>query len=158
MVLCRHIQDIYEQIDMRHKSLTVTQAAIEALEKAKKPLHYLEITKRIVHLCDLRSRTPDQTVCARVSTHPRFKRVAEGVYALREWNNYPEVRFAKDIAHSILRQRGQLMSIGDLGKKIFQERVFGNSPSAVVRGIARTDKRFRLLEKTKMIGLVEWER
>jgi hypothetical protein len=106
---------------------------------------------------DLGGRTPHETVRAAVGTDLRFKRVAEGVYALTEWDEYPRARFAKDIAYDVLKSHRQPISMTVLGEEILQERRFAGGPKQVVRNVLRSDKRFSYESESRLVGLVEWE-
>lgn len=70
------------------------EAAYHILETCGSPLHYKEITKRIMDqgLWHSSGKTPDATVNANLAmdikekgASSKFQRVAEGVYALRSW-------------------------------------------------------------------------
>jgi DNA-directed RNA polymerase delta subunit len=138
--------------------IPVTKAAEEILEKSGKPMHYMEITKLILRKCDLHGKTPDQSVCSRISTNSKFVRVAEGVYALSKWKNYTRIRFAKDIAYDILKSKGESLSLKELGIKVFEERPFRGSPKAVIRNSIRRDGRFYLDNNSELVSLAEWNK
>ena len=140
---------------MREK-VSVRKAAKELLDEAGKPMHYMEITKQILHRCNLHGETPHESVRSIIGTSPNFIRVAEGIYALSTWKEYKPARFAKDIAYSILESKGKPMSLDDLGVKIFEERKFVGSPKVVARNAIRNDKRFRLNKMTELVYLAEW--
>lgn len=83
--------------------MNVLQAAEQVLIEAEKPLHYEEITKRILQrqLWTTKGKTPDQTVNARLATDisdygtsSRFQRTGAGIFALRQWglSEYPSPR------------------------------------------------------------------
>jgi DNA-directed RNA polymerase delta subunit len=135
---------------------SVRKAAKELLEKSGKPMHYVEITKRILHRCNLQGETPHESVRSLIATDPNFIRVAEGVYALSIWKEYKPARFAKDIVYSILESKGKPMSLDDLGARVLEERKFVGNPKVVIRNAIRNDKRFRLNNKTKSVYLAEW--
>jgi restriction system protein len=74
--------------------MNVTEAAEFVLKQANEPLHYKEITQRMIHagLWRTDGKTPDQTVSATITTdikhngtHSLFQRTGNGVYALRAW-------------------------------------------------------------------------
>ena len=74
--------------------MNVLQAAEQVLTEAEKPLHYQEITRRMLQrqLWTPQGKTPDRSVSSSITTHigkygssSRFQRTAEGVYALRRW-------------------------------------------------------------------------
>jgi hypothetical protein len=87
--------------------MNVPQAAEQVLKEAEEPLHYREITRRMLQqqLWTAQGKTPDQTVSAGITTHIRkygssspLQRTAEGVYALRRWGlpEYPSTRPPND--------------------------------------------------------------
>lgn len=135
---------------------SITEAAIEIFEKEGKPLHYKELTKMLLGECNLSGKTPHESVRSKIGMDYRFKRVAEGVYALSEWEQYPTARFAKDIAYDVLNNFGKLISLNDLGEEIFKERIFVGSPKLVARNAIRKDKRFYIESGSDLVGLVEW--
>src|SRR5260370_29310475 len=74
--------------------MNVLQAAEQVLTEAEKPLHYQEITRRMLQrqVWTPQAKTPDRTVNASITTDiskygssSHFQRTAEGVYALRRW-------------------------------------------------------------------------
>lgn len=74
--------------------MSVLQAAKSVLQEAKKPLHYKEITRRMIDrgLWQTDGKTPDATVSSAITgdikkngIHALFQRTDDGVYALREW-------------------------------------------------------------------------
>lgn len=74
--------------------MNVLQAAEIVLKEASKPLHYKEITQRMINrgLWQTHGKTPDATVNAAIAvdikkngTHSLFQRTNGGVYVLREW-------------------------------------------------------------------------
>ena len=131
--------------------------AEEILRSQTRPLHYKDLTKMILQERDLGGLTPHETVRAAIGTDSRFKRVAEGVYALAEWDEYPVARFAKDIAYDVLNSHGKPMSMTALGEAILEERRFVGGPKLVVRNVLRSDDRFSYDAKNGLVGLVEWE-
>ena len=69
-------------------------ATEKILNKAAEPLHYQEITKRVLEqgLWQTEGKTPDATINARLAVdirkfgiRSRFIRTEPGVFALREW-------------------------------------------------------------------------
>jgi len=83
--------------------MNVLQAAEQVLTEAEKPLHYQEITRRMLQrqLWTTQGKTPDQTVNARLATDikdygtsSRFQRTGAGMFALRRWGlpKYPSTR------------------------------------------------------------------
>ncbi len=87
--------------------MNVLQAAEQVLKEAGEPLHYQEITRRMLQrqLWTTQGKTPDQTVSASITTDiskygssSRFQRTAEGMYALRRWGlpEYPSTRPPSD--------------------------------------------------------------
>jgi len=76
--------------------MTVLDAAYQVLSQAKKPLHYLEITKQMIDrgLWITQSEIPEKTVSAVISIDlkkhgesSRFHRNGEGFYSLKEFEN-----------------------------------------------------------------------
>ncbi len=74
--------------------MNVLQATQSVLQEAGTPLHYREITQRMIDrgLWQTDGKTPDATVSSAITgdikkngTHSLFQRTDEGVYALREW-------------------------------------------------------------------------
>ncbi len=74
--------------------MNVLQATQSVLQEAKKPLHYREITQRMIDrgLWQTDGKTPDATVSSAITgnikkngIHALFQRIDDGVYALREW-------------------------------------------------------------------------
>ena len=137
---------------------SVVVVAEEILLKTGHPLHYKEITKMLLDQCNLLGKTPHETVRSRLATSPKFKRVAEGVFGLAIWTQYPAIRFAKNIAYDILKNRGRPITLRSLGEEIKKEREFVSDPAQVVRGSLRTDHRFYLDTKSSLVGLEEWRR
>ena len=120
-------------------------------------MHYTEITAKIIGKCHLNGKTPNQTVRSCLATDARFKRVAEGKYALAEWDQYPTARFAKDIAYDVLKSRRRPMLLLSLGKAVLEERMFIGGPNQVARNVIRSDKRFYYDAESDLVGLVEWK-
>ena len=139
-------------------TIPVTTAVEILLEESGKPMHYKEITKQILHQCNLHGKTPHETVRSLIGTNSKFIRVTEGVYALSKWKQYKPARFAKDIAYDILKARGKSMSMTALGKKVFEEREFVGGPRMVVRNVVSKDKRFLFDRDSELVSLAEWQR
>jgi len=137
---------------------SVLIVAEEIFVKLGKPLHYKELTKMLLDQCDLTGKTPHESVRSLLATSPKFKRIAEGTYALASWREYQTARFAKDIAYDILHKKGKPISLVLLGEKILEERKFIGGPAMVARGVLNTDKRFYFDQKLGVIGLVEWKK
>ena len=122
---------------------TVKQAIIEVLQTAEKPLHVLEITKRVLPIAsNLKGQTPQHTVNATLSTYPRFKRVAKGVYALSEWHEYKELRRVVDIAHDVLSGVDRQLSVAEITAQVLSERRLRGSPKSTVKQLLQKDSRF----------------
>ena len=137
---------------------SITDVAEKILVNKGTPMHYKELTSKILQIgeCKLEGKTPSETVRSSIATSPKFIRVAEGTYGLREWTNYTEGRFAKDIAYGILVKYKRPMKLEELGKKIHQERFFVGGAKQVARNVIRSDKRFFFDEVTQMVSLVGW--
>ena len=140
------------------KHLSITQTAEGIFRREKRPLHYTELTRLIMRERPLRGKTPHETVRSRIGQDHRFKRVAEGVYALAEWTEYPVARFARDIAYDILKSRGEPMEMVALGKAILEQRQFASDEKQVVGNVLRSDKRSCHDRVSGLVGLVEWEK
>lgn len=67
--------------------LSASSAAYEVLLESGEPLHYQEITKRVIESGRWASRgyTPWRTVNSAIGKDSRFVRARRGVYGLREW-------------------------------------------------------------------------
>lgn len=74
--------------------MSVLQSVKSVLQEAGTPLHYKEITQRMIGRgwWQTEGKTPDATVSSTITgdikkngTHSLFQRTDEGVYALREW-------------------------------------------------------------------------
>jgi hypothetical protein len=138
------------------KTRSIKEIAEEIFRRESRPLHYKELTQMIMRERTLQGQTPHETVRSSIGTDPRFKRVAEGVYALTEWTEYPEVRFAKDIAYDVLKSQGRPMTMIDLGEAVLEERDFFGGPKQVARNVLRSDERFYYDPESQLVGLVEW--
>ena len=139
------------------RRISIREAAIQIFKDMRRPLHYRDLTKRIIEISQLSGRTPHKTVRSMIGTDSRFNRVANGVYALSEWEQFPVARFAKDIAFEVLRKRGHPMSLESVGEKICEERKFIGSPKQVARNATRLDDRFYYNGDKDVVGLIEWE-
>lgn len=138
-------------------STTVINAAEELLEKLEKPLHYKEITDLIINDCDLKGRTPYETVRSEIGTSSKFIRVAEGIYALSKWREYKPIRFAKDIAYDILKSKGSPLALNDLGKRVLEERLFKGRPKTIIQNAISHDARFYIDWENELVYLVDWK-
>ena len=143
---------------MKKQSASIVRIAEEILKAEKRPLHYRVITKRLLNQHRLHGLTPHETVRSRLGTDERFKRVAEGMYALAEWDEYPTARFAKDIAYDVLKSRRRPMSLTALGIAILKERNFVGGADQVARNVIRTDKRFAYDPDTRLVALAKWKK
>lgn len=140
------------------KQRPVVVVAEEILLENGHPLHYREITRMLINQCNLSGKTPHQSVRTMLAISPKFKKVAEGVFGLAIWRQYPAIRFAKDIAYDILSEKGAPMGLTSLGEKIFFERKFTSRPRVIVRNVINSDKRFYYDANLDQIGLVEWKK
>ena len=141
---------------MAGKPKTYRELARAVLEHEGAPLHYKEITRRVLRLRGSQGATPWETIRAQMAVNPEFVRVAEGVFALAEWDGVREARFAKDIGYDILKERGSPLPARELGLKILEERHFIGSPSLIARNCTRNDPRFFREAGSDTIGLTEW--
>lgn len=137
--------------------MTIRDAVVEIFNKEKRPLHYKEITERLLPEYRIRGKTPHETVRSKIGTDRRFKRVGEGIYALADWEEYVVARFAKDIAYEVLKSRKCPMTLTDLGEAILEERNFLSAPSQVARNAIRQDERFYYDREKNLVGLTEWQ-
>jgi restriction system protein len=90
--------------------MILIDAAEIILDEAGKPLHYQEITKRILQkeLWQTEGLTPEATLNARIAMdikvrgeHSRFQRIAPGVFALQKWALQPQlVKSEKQVENS----------------------------------------------------------
>ncbi len=140
------------------KPVSIIQLAEKILHQEGRPLHYKDLTDMLMSEIKLGGRTPHETVRARMGSSPKFKRVAEGVYALSEWQQYPLARFAKDIAYEIIQSRGKPIDLIELGQEVLTERYFVGGPSQTARNATKDRQRFWYDKETNRVGLVEWKR
>lgn len=59
--------------------------AYQILNKAGKPMHYMDITKEILKLKNSKGRTPHKTVRSVLYRDDRFTKIDRGTYGLKEW-------------------------------------------------------------------------
>jgi hypothetical protein len=139
-------------------SSSIASVAEKILRAKNRPLHYLELTRLILKQHPISGLAPYNTVGSVLVTDPRFKRVAEGVYALAIWTQYPAVRFGKDIAYDILKSQKRPITLRKLGEEILKERSFYGPPSAVGKNAVKSDPRFYFDRTTRLVGLSEWKK
>jgi hypothetical protein len=137
---------------------SVADAAEEILLNVRHPLHYKVLTPMLLEQCNLHGKTPHESVRSSLATNPKFKRIAEGMFALSIWEEYPAIRFAKDIAYDALKKENKPISLVMLGQKILAEREFKGGPAMVARGVLNTDKRFSYDRSSGMVSLIEWDK
>jgi hypothetical protein len=137
---------------------SIADVTEEILLNAGHPLHYKVLTPLLLEQCKLTGKTPHESVRSSLATNPKFKRVAEGTFALTIWKEFPAIRFAKDIAYDFLKAENGPISLKVLGEKILEERFFIGSPAQVARGVIYTDKRFYYDKLSDMVSLVEWKK
>ncbi len=64
-----------------------TQAAYEFLEKLGKPIHYRELsTKLLAYRVPISGEDPAATLLSKLNRDIRFKRYGRGIYGLASWN------------------------------------------------------------------------
>jgi len=106
------------------------QASIKILEDAGEPLHYQEITRRIIaqRLWETDGKTPEATVNANLGkdikkkgTKSRFQRTGPGIFAIRSWG-LPE--YLVDV--------GKKNSLGDVEKKPAKSLSFNDAAEVVL--------------------------
>ena len=148
-------------------SNSIASVAEGILRAKNQPMHYLELTRLILKQRPISSRVPYNTVASVLVTNPRFKRVAEGVYALAVppsdgnysiWAQYPVARFGKDIAYDILTARKRPMTLRELGEVMLKERSFKGPPTAIGRGAVKSDPRFTYDRTTRRVSLSKWKK
>lgn len=137
---------------------TIANIMEEILRAKNKPMHYLELTRLVLKQRPISSLVPFNTVASVLVTDPRFKRVAEGVYALASWTQYPVARFGKDIAYDILTARKRPITLRELGEAILKERSFTGLPAAVARRAVKSDPRFTYDRATRRVSLSKWKK
>jgi len=137
---------------------TIASIMEEILRAKNKPMHYLELTRLVLKQRPISSRVPFNTVASVLVTDPRFKRTAEGVYALASWTRYPVARFGKDIAYDILTARKRPITLRELGEAILKERWFTGLPAAVARRAVKSDPRFTYDRATRRVSLSKWKK
>jgi len=140
------------------KRRSIVDVAEEILLKNGKPMHYKALTPLMVEKCKLTGKTPHESVRSRLATSPKFKRVAEGIFALSIWDEYPSIRFAKDIAYDILKAENKPISLVTIGQQILKERKFQGSPAMIARQAINKDKRFHFNKSLELVGLGEWKK
>lgn len=116
--------------------MKVRDAVIEILRQAGKPLHYLEITRKVraSGLCALTGKTPDSTVRGRIGEDIRknqknspFVRHGRGVYSLADGSVLPEVQNAPQTSGSqrenteVASQAAKTLSFTDSAEKVLEE-------------------------------------
>jgi len=140
------------------KQPSIVNVAEEILQQYGKPMHYKALTSLLLEKCELTGKTPHESVRSRLASSPKFKRIAEGIFALSIWQEYPPIRFAKDIAYEILKAKNKPISLALLGREILIERKFLGTPAMIARQAVINDKRFYYDKSIGVVGLVEWKK
>jgi restriction system protein len=128
--------------------MSVISAAEMVLTEAGEPLHYREITERMLTrgLWTTQGKTPEATVNARLGTEiqqrpgtARFQRTAPGMFALRSWG-FPEFipghsadGSADSAGAEIITAAPRLLSFSDAAERVLEE--FANGKPMHYRAI-----------------------
>jgi hypothetical protein len=144
------------------KRESIAKIAYEILKEEEKPLHYKELTELLLKRLPLEGKTPYESVRTQIGYNQNFKRIAEGVYALAEWEGFSTARFAKDIAYDILQVSGKPMTLTELGEAILKERALVGKPRMIARNVVRNDQlkgeRFYYDSATDLVSLSGWKK
>ena len=130
--------------------MNALEAAIQVLKEAGQPLHYFEITKRILDrgLWETSGKTPEATVNAQIAMSIKrkadgspFQRAGKGVFALRE-SKMPESTGHKTARQMKVakKENNQTISFVDAAERVLEK--FGDKQPMHYRGI--TDKALEL--------------
>jgi hypothetical protein len=92
----------------------IKDRAYLVFKKAKKPLHFKEVTKLI-------EGSHVQTVHNELIKDPRFILVGRGTYALSEWGYYPGQ--VKDVIFTILKQAPKSLTKEEVLGKVLKQRI-----------------------------------
>ena len=142
--------------------MNVLQAAQSVLQEAGTPLHYKEITQRMIdrRLWQTDGKTPDATVSSAITgdikkngVHAFFQRTDDGVYALREWG-FPGLDTPSGLANTedgtyqptLGISTPKLLSFTDAAEQILKQ--FGGNKPMHYREITRKALALNLI-KTK---------
>ena len=99
----------------------VKDKAFVVLHKAGKPLHFVEIAKRIDDTGFDRKKAHPQTVHNELIKDKRFVLVGRGIYALGEWGYQPGT--VADVLEKILRQAGKPLDRDSLIAQVEKQRL-----------------------------------
>ena len=141
----------------RKTTLNLLDSVCSILREAPEPLHYREITKRILarKMWSTRSKTPEATVNAQLSVDikqhgdsSRFRRVDRGVYALTQPAVPPQevappsapLSFL-DAAEQVLREAGDSLHYEEITKR------------ALAAGLIRTGSKTPAATLTASVGM-----
>ena len=141
----------------RKTTLNLLDSVCSILREAPEPLHYREITKRILarKIWSTRSKTPEATVNAQLSVDikqhgdsSRFRRVDRGVYALTQPAVPPQdvvppsapLSFL-DAAEQVLREAGDSLHYEEITKR------------ALAAGLIRTGSKTPAATLTASVGM-----
>lgn len=91
------------------------------LKKCNKPMHFVEIAKKIneAHFDDRKAHPP--TVHNELILNKQYVLVGRGIYALREWGYEPGV--VSDVLIQILEKAGKPLSRDELVKMVLEKRM-----------------------------------
>lgn len=127
---------------------TVRELAIEVLRERGEPLHWRRVADEVLKRKRLRGKTPLMTISATLSSGKEFKRVIRrGIYALREWDQYPELRWVKDIAYETLKDAGRPLRLSEIVSAVVAERELKENAMSIIRGALIQDGRIVQVER-----------
>lgn len=118
----------------------VKDKAYVVLHKAGKPMHFVEIAKRIDDTGFDRKKAHPQTVHNELIKDKRFVLVGRGIYALGEWGY--ESGTVADILEKILRQTGKPMDRDGLVAAVGKQRIV--KKNTILLGLQNKDRFVRL--------------
>lgn len=128
----------------------VKDKAYVVLHKAGKPLHFVEIAKRIDDTGFDHKKAHPQTVHNELIKDKRFVLVGRGIYALGEWGYEPGT--VADILEKILRQAGKPLERDSLVEQVSKQRIVKKNTILLGlqnknRFVRLPDGRFSLVDK-----------
>jgi restriction system protein len=136
-------------------AMSSLSAAEKVLKSAGKPLHYREITRRMLDLglWTTEGKTPEATVNARLAGDIKhnvqnsiFRRLDRGIFGLREWASEETPTTIETIdQQNLLAKKAEVkkLSFTDSAEKVLEE--FGNKQPMYYRAITEKAMELRLL-------------
>lgn len=118
----------------------VKDKAYVVLHKAGKPLHFVEIAKRIDDTGFDHKKAHPQTVHNELIKDKRFVLVGRGIYALGEWGYEPGT--VADILEKILRQAGKPLDRDSLVEQVSKQRIV--KKNTILLGLQNKNRFVRL--------------